>query len=100
MNYLYELEPQIQQLYQEAQNVGGQDVAYEASLLAQEIQEVGNGIQGSDPYGYNLLALDYQRLTCIFSIAMRQNVQQAIQIELQLRQQLQQALPAYQQGIQ
>lgn len=99
ISYMQELEPQIQQLYQEAQSGGGQDVAYEAGLLAQEIQEVGNGIQASDPYGYNLLAMDYQRLSCIFSMAMGQNVQQAIQMEYQLRQQLQQALLAYQQGM-
>ena len=100
VNYMYELETQIQQLYQSAQNGGGQETAYQAGLLAQEIEEVGKQIQSSDPAGYNLLALDYQRLTCIFSIAMGQNVQQAYQMEMQLRQQLQQALTAYQQGLQ
>lgn len=100
VNYMYELETQIQQLYQSAQNGGGQETAYQAGLLAQEIEEVGKQIQSSDPAGYNLLTLDYQRLTCIFSIAMGQNVQQAYQIEMQLRQQLQQALTAYQQGLQ
>ena len=98
LSYLNNLEPQIQQLYQAAQSGGGQQVAYQAGNLAQQIEQDGSGIQSSDPYGYNLLALDYQRLTCIFSIAMGQNVQQAIQMESQLRQQLQQAIQAYQQG--